>query len=637
MTHVTDKPLPRRRDFLAMAAAGCLMTPMMARRAGGDEGAEPERPNILWITTEDHSPYLGCYGDPLANTPHIDQLAREGLRYTNAFANAPVCAPTRFTLLTGTYAASMGTLHMRSRNPIPDAIRPYPELLREAGYYCTNNSKTDYNYATNDGSHWDESSNQAHYRNRAEGQPFFAIFNYTISHEGQIRDNNVAQRQENGMLPPEPRIAPEDFPLPPYHPDEPEIREDWVLFYDLMDLLDQQVHQRLQELEDNGLAEDTIVFFYSDHGGILARSKRFLYDTGTRVPLIVRVPEKWRHLAEAPPGESTDRVVSFVDFAPTLLSLAEVPIPSYMQGKAFLGPQTTAAPQYAFLYRGRMDERCDFSRAITDGRYRYVRHYMPQRIFGQHLNYPHEVQQNWTAWEAAYRAGRCNAVQSVFWEPKPVEELFDTELDPWEVINLAGESAFESLLKTMRTALKDKLLAVRDTGFIPESMFKYLAGDETIRDYALSNEYPMDLILRIADQATQRDIAQLPVIETALRDRHPVIRYWGAMGCALQPENIGAMKSTLMEMSREDLPANRIAAAEALAQMDEQDHALAMLREVVLDEDDAAATEAMNVLDYLEERTVFSPEELEQIAADNQRYNYAQRIAQYWLDNFVRA
>ncbi len=311
-----------------------------------------ELPNILWLTSEDNSPFAGCYGDTFATTPNLDKLAAEGFLYTHAYANAPVCAPTRNTILTGVYACSGGHQHMRSYYPKSDVVKTYPEYLQEAGYYCTNNVKTDFNLGDfDDKAIWDECSNKASYKNRPEGKPFFAVFNTTISHESSIH-----KWIPNDEL----RHDPEEVPLPPYHPATPEMKHDWAQYYDKVEDMDKQIGAWLKELDDAGLADNTIVFYYGDHGGVLARSKRYVYETGTRVPFIVRIPEKYKYLfPAAKPGSKVDRLISFVDLVPTLLSIAGIEIPDYLQGHAFLGNQKTEDPEYAFMFRGRMDERYD--------------------------------------------------------------------------------------------------------------------------------------------------------------------------------------------------------------------------------------------------------------------------------------
>jgi N-sulfoglucosamine sulfohydrolase len=256
--------------------------------SGCQEPRPAELPNILWITSEDNSPFAGCYGDTFATTPNMDKLAADGFLYTHAFANAPVCAPARNTILTGVYASSGGHSHMRSQYPKSDLVQPYPVYLREAGYYCTNNVKEDYNLPGHQTKGiWDESSRTAHYKNRQPGQPFFAVFNSTLSHESSIH-----RRTPLDQL----RHDPAKVTLPPYHPDTPDMRHDWAQYYDKIEDMDAWIGTILKELDESGEAENTIVFYYGDHGGVLARSKRFLYNTGTKVPFIVRIPEKYKYL-----------------------------------------------------------------------------------------------------------------------------------------------------------------------------------------------------------------------------------------------------------------------------------------------------------------------------------------------------
>ncbi|MGN6544942.1 MAG: sulfatase family protein, partial [Aureliella sp.] len=373
-----------------------------------------ERPNVLWITSEDNSPYLGCYGDEQAQTPRLDRLAAAGVRYRHAFANAPVCSTARTTLISGMYASSLGAQNHRSSVAIPASFQLYPEPLRAAGYYCTNNSKTDYNIAGRQ-KIWNESSKKAHYKNRAAGQPFFAVFNLTGSHESQ-----VAPKPGKTDF----RIPPEQIKLPPYHPDTPEMRRDWANYYDQITLVDSQVGKLLDELESEGLADETIVFYYSDHGGALGRGKRNIHDTGTRVPLIVRFPDKWKHLAPAGRGQWVDDVVSFVDFPATLLSLCGVPLPKNYEGRAFLGADKAEPREHVFLLRGRMDERYDMVRSVRDREFRYVRNYSPHRPWGQHYSYAFQQMPSMRSWYRAFVEGRCNEVQAAYWKPKPSEEFY---------------------------------------------------------------------------------------------------------------------------------------------------------------------------------------------------------------------
>ena len=512
------------------------------------------RPNILWITSEDNSPYLGCYGDALAQTPNLDRLAAEGLRYRHAFANAPVCSSARTTLITGMHACSLGAHNHRSSVAIPEAFPLYPEPLRAAGYYCSNNSKTDYNLAGR-GRVWDESSPKAHYRNRAPGQPFFAVFNFTSSHESQ-----VAPKPDKTSF----RVPPETIPLPPYHPDTPEIRRDWANYYDQMTVMDAQAGAILDELEKEGLAGDTIVFYYGDHGGALPGGKRHLHDSGTRVPFIVRIPPKWARLAPAKPGAWVDDLVAFVDFPATVLSLCGVPVPANYEGRPFLGAAKAAPRDHVFLFRGRMDERYDTARAVRDREYRYVRNYSPHRPWGQHYSYPFQVQPSMRSWYAEFQAGRCNEAQAAYWRPKPGEELYHVADDPFEIRNLAGDPAHAARLATLRAALRADILATRDAGFIPEGMAAKLAGEGTIHAYAHSAAYPLERILDVADRASDRNPAHLPALTAALDDPHPVIRYWAATGCLILGDRAAPAKANLQARLADEWADVRVVAAEAL-------------------------------------------------------------------------
>jgi N-sulfoglucosamine sulfohydrolase len=331
------------------------------------------QPNIVWITAEDMSLTLGCYGDEYAVTPHLDRLATQSVRYTRAFANAPVCSPARSCLITGCYPTSLGTQHMRSAFPLPEGMRGFPALLRASGYFTTNNVKTDYNTSHAQAivkASWDESSERAHWRNRDRKRPFFSVFNLMESHQSRtmVWPYERFVQEIQSQLAPEEIHDPDLAPLPPYYPDTPIVRRTVARFYDCVTLMDRRVGEILRQLEEDGLAEETIVFFFSDHGSGLPRHKRALLDSGMHVPLLIRFPEKYRHLATASPGETVDRLVSFVDFAPTLLSLAGIEIPDEMQGRAFLGEQSGEPREYAFGHRDRVDEAFDLSVAVDVGR-----------------------------------------------------------------------------------------------------------------------------------------------------------------------------------------------------------------------------------------------------------------------------
>lgn len=546
-------------------------------------------PNILWITSEDNSPFLGCYGDSLAITPNLDKLASEGYLYTHAYANAPVCAPTRNTIITGVYANSGGNEHMRSNYQHSEQIIMYPEFLKAKGYFCTNNSKTDYNTNFSD-TLWSELGKEAHFKNHKEGQPFFAIFNYTVSHESSIHKYIPNEELTHD---------PAKVNLPPYHPDTPEMRHDWAQYYDKITDLDTQVGELIKELEESGEAENTIIFYYGDHGGVLGRSKRFVYESGTRVPFIVSIPEKYKHLRPAKKvGTKIDRLISFVDLAPTLLSITGTDIPDFMQGSAFLGDQKTENPEYAYMFRGRMDERFDMSRAVRDKEYRYIRNYYPYRIYGQHIEYLWRAA-NVRSWEKAFLNGECNEIQSRFWNTKPAEELYDTENDPWEVNNLAGNPEYSEVLERMRKANKDWILKIKDAGFIPESEIGRISETGAMYDYMRSGKANLEKIVEAAEISTMGRVEDLDTILEFIKSDDVSIRFWGVTGILILGEDARSAIPELKNLLGDNSGDVVSLASEALYKLGEKDLARKGLISVLSNKNEFARNRALNTIDVI--------------------------------------
>ena len=478
-------------------------------------------PNILWITSEDNGPHLGCYGDEFATTPNLDALAKKGTIYTRAISNAPVCAPARTTIISGMYPPSTGSEHMRSMTRLPSKFKMYPTYLRELGYYCTNNSKEDYNLMK-EGEVWHESGRKASWENRPnQDKPFFAIFNFTISHESKIRKR-----------PHEPIHDPAKVRVPAYHPDHPEIRKDWAQYYDKITEMDKMVGDKIRELKDDGLEKDTIIFYYGDHGSGMPRSKRWPFFSGLNVPLIVHVPEKWKHLASSDykVGGSIDRRVGFVDLAPTLLSIAGKKPPAHLQGHAFMGKYEATEQQYGYGFRGRMDERYDMVRSVVGERYIYIRNYMPHKPYGQHVSYMFQTTTT-QVWKKLFEEGKLNEAQSHFWKTKPAEELYDLQKDPDEVTNLAQSEQHAPILKKMRKAHFSHIRKIRDVGFLPEGEIHSRSVGSTPYEIARdSKKYPFEKILAAAELATSLKKKDLPSIAHLLEDSDSAVRYWGAIG-----------------------------------------------------------------------------------------------------------
>ncbi len=460
--------MQKSSGFLLIFMTACLMVIGGCTSSPGPSGTSMEelgfRPNILWITCEDITPSLGCYGDPAAVTPNLDKLAAEGVRYNNAFSIAGVCAPSRHALITGMYPTSTGGHNMRTAPNLveglpdygvvlPPEVKCFSEWLRAAGYYCTNNLKTDYQFQA-PVTAWDESSDNAHWRNRPPGKPFFSIINFITTHESRI----WTQRGEPLL------VDKASVPIPPYYPEHPVIRSDVARKYSNITEMDLQVGHVLAQLEADGLLDSTIIFFYSDHGGMLPREKRELLETGLRVPLLIRFPGK------AMAGTVTDDLVSFVDFAPTVLSLAGVDIPDYIQGQAFLGEQKAAEPRtYVYGGRDRMDAQYDMVRAVRSKRYKYLKNYYPEKPFVQDIAYRKQI----PMMNVLYRydqENKFNEEQKLWWrKTKPMEELYDLQEDPWEFNNLANSPAHQQVLEEMRVALSEWQAKFGDKGFIPET------------------------------------------------------------------------------------------------------------------------------------------------------------------------
>ncbi|MHC4110351.1 MAG: sulfatase-like hydrolase/transferase [Planctomycetota bacterium] len=465
-----------RRQFLRITSGSAAAMLLSGVSLKADETAKTQRPNILWVSCEDISPDLGCYGDNYAVTPNIDKLAAEGVRYSNAYAHAGVCAPARSGIITGMYPTTIGTQNMRCKGVPPAYVKCFTEYLRAAGYYCTNNSKTDYQFDP-PATAWDESSRDAHWKGRAQGQPFFAVFNFTTSHESQIRNKSKGMRKRLLSLKPHERHNPDGAVLPPYYPDTLTVRRDWAQYYDIITLMDKEVGKALAELAKAGLADDTIVWFWGDHGRGLPRGKRWIYDSGIHIPLIICVPEKWRKLVAGgnpdalKPKTVNEDLVAFIDFAPTMLSLAGVKIPSHIQGKAFLGGQKAEPREYIFAARDRMDEANDLIRAVRDKRFKYIRNYMPHLTRGQDIEYMNQMP-TMKDMRALNAAGKLKGPKKQYFEPtKPLEELYDTLNDPHEVNNLASDQKYRTVLLRMRKVHAGWVKETSDIGLIPEPEF----------------------------------------------------------------------------------------------------------------------------------------------------------------------
>jgi arylsulfatase A-like enzyme len=448
------------KSLLGIGAASLL--------AANASAQQPQKhPNILWISTEDMSPHLGCYGDKVAKTPNIDRLASQGIRYTNVFTTAAISAPCRAGIITGMYQTSIGCMHMRTTsyrrgvdNPIeftavpPHYVKAFTEYLRTAGYYCTNNSKTDYQFATDPvpASIWDECSRNAHYRNRSDkSQPFFAVFNWMGTHESQNWDIGKV------------RTDPKSVKVPPYYPDNEIIRKNIAKMYDNIAVLDSIVGIMLNELEKEGELDNTIIFFWGDHGDGLPRAKRWLYDSGLNIPLIIKFPGK------AKAGTVDGRLISSIDLGPTVLSLAGIPVPAHMQGSPFLGKQTGAPRNAVFAARDRVDESYDMIRSVRTKNYLYIRNYYPNEPFPIWIPYL----SNMPIYKEMLRLDAEDKLtgpqKSWMAYSRPPEELYDVKADPYQINNLINDPKLKTVLDDLRNRHEKWTLETGDMGHLNES------------------------------------------------------------------------------------------------------------------------------------------------------------------------
>ncbi len=618
-----------RRHFLrASGAAG--LSAMLGGNALAQSGQGEARPNIVWLSTEDIGPHLGCYGDALARTPHLDRLAAEGRRYTNAFTVAPVCAPNRSSIITGVHASTLGSHQMRSGGEGKNGSKPpvlspkagcFPALLREAGYYCTNNSKEDYNFVRPDDV-WDESSGKAHWRKRSRPeQPFFAVFNFTGTHEGQVRK----PRGESET----PQTDPASVVVPPYHPDTPVVRGQWASYYDCIAALDVWIGERLDELKSDGLLENTIVLFWSDHGAGLPRCKRWLYDSGTHVPVIAWASARWTDLAGITAGSVSDELVSSLDFAPSTLRLAGVAVPDYMQGQPFLGPDRPEPREFVFAARDRMDERYDMIRMARDKRFLYIRNYMPYKPYNQYLDYA-ELSPVRQELRRLHKADALPAGAQWFGATrKPVEELYDTETDPHNLRNIAGQAEYAGVLARLRTAHDTWAVETRDLGLLPEPELNRLGHVHGTRYdiyTALEVESPgfwsalRDLAARTGDPGAGDE----PALIEALKSPHPAMRRWAVEGIA-QLKSLEPLRLAVADEST----TVRVAAAAALARDDAaRPDALHALEAALADKDEWIRVQAATALDELGELARPSLDSLRK-ALDDRMNKYVVRIANH--------
>ena len=533
-----------------------------------------DRPNIVWINAEDMSPHLGCYGHPDADTPIIDAIAKEGIVYRNAFATAPICSPARSCLATGLYATSMGTQHLRCEIQIPARVVPLAKRLQQHGYFCTNTGKSDYNFSP-DGI-WDAWSNDvAPWRGRQRGQPFFGFITVGETHEGRINFIDRYQ-QATAQLPDDRKHDPDAVFIPPFYPDSAEIRRIFARMHDLATVFDLKVGEVVETLKKDGDWENTILFVFGDHGNGLPRYKRWLNDSGLRVPLVIHVPEKYRHLV--PESDRIDaegssrqrlsnRLVSFVDFPATALRMAGVEVPRLLQGTPFLGAQTLAARKYVYGARSRADDMFEVSRSVFDGQFLYVRHFLPHVPYVQRSVIFDDRKSAFRELRRLHLKGDLDEHAARMWvDRKPVEELYDLDADPHELSNLAESEYHQEVKERLQQVLVRWILSHRDSGFLPESEYqrRAMASGTTPMDVVHDPSFDLTAVVDTAWMVGDPNVSP-DDLAIGLEHQEAGVRYWSAIGLLAHPGELTTRaREGLERCLNDDSPSVRISAAEAL-------------------------------------------------------------------------
>ncbi len=522
-----------------------------------------DRPNIVWIVSEDNSKhYLKLFDEAGVEAPHIEALAGNGLVFDHAFSNGAVCSVARTTLATGCYAPRIGTaFHRKSKlAQLPKNFELFPHYLKEAGYYTTNNSKEDYNAVKGDGT-WDDSSGKADWRNRKDSsQPFFHMQSHSESHEGKLHFSEETFATEKTVN------DPDKVTLPAYFPDTELFRYTYASYLDKIQTIDEIVGKTIAKLEEDGVLEDTFVFYFGDHGGVLPRSKGYIYESGLHVPLVIRIPENWKHLVDAEQGTRQKGFVSFVDFAPTALKLAGVPIPQQMDGRPFLGEgvsmEEVNKQDSTFGHADRFDEKYDLCRSLRVGDWKYIRNYQPYLPDGLQNNYRYFMLA-YREWRDLYNQGKLGSDQRQFFEPKAPEMLFDLSTDPHEVNNLADDPDHQAKLSEMREQLREKLVGMPDLGFYPEDKLYAEAMEDPVA-YGRSRKEEIGAMIRTADLMLRPYSDVYEDLQAALTSENAGERYWAATVCAAFGEEASDLARLAKPLLEDESSAVRVRAAEFL-------------------------------------------------------------------------
>ncbi len=572
-----------------------------------------DRPNILWITIEDTSPqFIGCYGNDDASTPVIDKLAQEGVRFTNAFSTGTVCSPSRSTIITGVRTYKMGTGNHRSKYSIPDYIHGFPYYLKQQGYYTTNNSKTDYNVANSKSfikDAWNESSNTASWTGREKDQPFFAVFNFNESHQSRTMTQPYDWYLENvhNQLPIADRIEENAFDLPPFYLDNPQMRKQFARVYNSIKLTDNRIGELLAKLESDNLKENTIIFFYADHGEGIPRGKTNGINLGYRVPFIIWFPEKYKQLSPwGTAGIVSDELINFEDLAPTIINLAGGKIPDHMVGRILIGPQRTPETTHLLLSSDRSDNAPDLVRTVTDGRFVYSRNFLPYMPQMRYIRYM-EIGEIMQQMRDDYLHDKLNALQRSLFLPRESEVLYDINNDIWEEHNLVDLPEYQNVLQKMRGLLNEELIEARDVHFLPEYEIASISKRTSAYEYRLDPEkYPFEAIYKAASLSGMKGPEIAHRQAQFLKNNSKIIRYWAAVGFLSQDfRQIDTYRTLLTEALEDDYPPVAVTAATVLYNNFESRHEMELLKSYCKSDNMELALLTINYLLYVKNKSPF--------------------------------
>lgn len=558
-----------------------------------------QQPNIVWIVSEDNSKhYMKLFDKNGVATPNIEKLAKKGVQFNRAFSNAAVCSAARSSIITGVYGAKLATHYHRSEQKVtlPQNIKMFPEYLREAGYYTTNNAKEDYNIIKSD-KVWDDSSNKASWRNRKKGQPFFSVFNIGTTHEGQLHFSE----KDVDSIKTETNI--ETVFVQPNHPQTRTFKYTNARYLDLISKMDKQVGEVVNQLKDDHLLENTIIFYYGDHGGVLPNSKGYLKETGLQVPLVVYIPEKFKYLSPFTAGTSTKTFVSFIDFSATVLNLAGIAIPETIDGSPFLGAnvsKTTLQNNETYGYADRFDEKYDMVRSLRKGNLKYIRNFQPFTVDALMNQYRYR-QLAYREWKTLFDNGKLNEIQSQFFKPKAPEELYDVENDPFETTNLAENPAYYKNLKELRSNLNSWMKSMPDLSLYPENYIIEKAFKNPIA-FGQAHKTEISKYLKIANLQVMPFHKAQHKLKKYLKSTDELERYWALISCSSFGTQAGVFTNQIKQIMKSDpLLINKMRAAEFLGITGALDSSTYLIKMLYTSSNEKEALLIMNTMVLLQD------------------------------------